>query len=59
MIAITCVAANCASVAGGILVFGAPGGNDPLGVVARCLAFVAVIVAVALTPAPRTAGAHA
>jgi len=59
VIAITCVAANCASVAGGILVFGDPVGNDPLGVVARCLAFVAVIVAVALMPAPRTADAHA
>ena len=59
VIAITCVAANCASVTGGILVFGDPVGNDPLGVVARCLAFVAVIVAVALMPAPRTAGAHA
>ena len=53
------MAANCASVAGGILVFGDPVGNDPLGVVARCLAFVAVIVAVALMPAPRTADAHA
>jgi hypothetical protein len=59
VIAITCVAANCASVTGGILVFGDPVGNDPLGVVARCLAFVAVIVAVALMPAPRTANAHA
>ncbi len=53
VIAITSVAANCASVAGGILVFGDPVGNDPLDVVARCVAFVAVIVAVALMPAPR------
>jgi hypothetical protein len=53
VIAITSVAANCASVAGGILVFGDPVGNDPLDVVARCLAFVAVILAVALMPAPR------
>jgi hypothetical protein len=53
VIAITSVAANCASVAGGILVFGDPVGNDPLDVVARCIAFVAVIVAVALMPAPR------
>jgi hypothetical protein len=60
VIAITAVAANCASVAGGILVFGDPVGNDPLDVVARCLAFVAVIVAVALMPAPRrTADAQA
>ena len=40
-------------IAGGILVFGDPVGNDPLDVVARCLAFVAVIMAVALMPAPR------
>jgi hypothetical protein len=53
VIAITAVAANCASVAGGILVFGDPVGNSPVDVVARCLAFVAVIVAVALMPAPR------
>jgi hypothetical protein len=53
VIAITAVAANCASVAGGILVFGDPVGNGPVDVVARCLAFVAVIVAVALMPAPR------
>ena len=59
VIAITAVAANCASVAGGVLVFGDPVGNDPIDVVARCLAFVAVIVAVALMPAPRTADAHA
>jgi hypothetical protein len=60
VIAITSVAANCASVAGGILVFGDPVGNDPLDVVARCVAFIAVIVAVALMPAPRrTADAQA
>jgi hypothetical protein len=60
VIAITSVAANCASVAGGILVFGDPVGNDPFGVAARCVAFVAVIAAVALMPAPRrTADAQA
>ena len=60
VIALTSVAANCASIAGGILVFGDPVGNDPLAVVARCLAFAAVIAAVALMPAPRrTAGAPA
>jgi hypothetical protein len=55
VIALTSVAANCASIAGGILVFGDPVGNDPLAVVARCLAFAAVIAAVALMPAPRRA----
>jgi hypothetical protein len=53
VIAITAVAANCVSVAGGILVFGDSIGNDALGIVARCVAFVAVIAAVALMPAPR------
>src|SRR5436190_323406 len=59
VIAITSVAANCASVAGGVLVFGDPVGSDPIDVVARCLAFAAVIAAVALMPAPRTANAQA
>jgi hypothetical protein len=60
VIALTAVAANCASIIGGILVFGDPVGDDPLDVVARCLAFAAVIVAVALMPAPRrTANAQA
>ena len=59
VIAITSVAANCASVAGGVLVFGDPVGADPLDVVARCLAFAAVIAAAALMPAPRTAATQA
>jgi hypothetical protein len=59
VIAITSVAANCASVAGGVLVFGDPVGSDPIDVVARCVAFAAVIAAVALMPAPRTANAQA
>jgi hypothetical protein len=57
VIALTSVAANCASIAGGILVFGDPVGDGPLAVVARCLAFVAVIAAVALMPAPRRTAA--
>jgi hypothetical protein len=60
VIALTAVAANCASIVGGILVFGDPVGDNPLDVAARCLAFAAVIVAVALMPAPRrTASAQA
>jgi hypothetical protein len=55
VIALTSVAANCASIAGGILVFGEPVGDDLLAVVGRCLAFAAVIAAVALMPAPRRA----
>lgn len=53
VIALTSVAANCAAIAGGILVFGDPVGDGTVGVVARCLAFAAVIAAVALMPAPR------
>jgi hypothetical protein len=60
VIALTSVAANCAAIAGGIFVFGDPVGDGPVGVVARCLAFAAVIAAVALMPAPRrTASAAA
>ncbi len=55
VIALTAVAANCASIVGGILVFGDPVGDSPLAVVARCLAFATVIAAVALMPAPRRA----
>jgi hypothetical protein len=57
VIALTSVAANCSSIAGGILVFGDPVGDGPLAVVARCLAFAAVIAAVALMPAPRRTAA--
>jgi hypothetical protein len=42
--------ATLAAITGGILVFGDPLGSDALGVVARCLAFVAVIAAAALLP---------
>ena len=60
VIAMSSVAANCASIAGGILVFGDPVGIGPVDVVARGLAFAAVIAAVALMPAPRrTASAPA
>lgn len=55
VIAVTAVAANCAGVVGGVVVFGDPVGTDPLVVVARCLAFASVIVAAALMPAPRRA----
>jgi hypothetical protein len=42
--------ATLAAITGGILVFGDPLGSDALDVVARCLAFVAVIAAAALLP---------
>jgi hypothetical protein len=48
--------ATLAAITGGILVFGDPLGSDAIDVVARCLAFVAVIAAAALLPmAPQRA----
>ncbi len=52
VIAVTGTAANIAGIAGGILVFGDPLSASPLGIVAQSLAFVMVIVASALMPAP-------
>jgi len=52
VIAITGTAANIASIAGGIVVFGDPLPADALGIVLQAIAFVLVIVASALTPAP-------
>jgi drug/metabolite transporter (DMT)-like permease len=57
VIAVTGTAANIAGIAGGILVFGDPMSASPLGVVVQSLAFVLVIAASALMPAPiRAAG---
>ncbi|HYF28422.1 MAG TPA: hypothetical protein VD931_21945 [Baekduia sp.] len=56
VIAITGTAANIACIAGGIIVFGDPMPADALGIVIQSLAFVLVIVASALTPAPRARG---
>jgi hypothetical protein len=42
--------ATLAAITGGVIVFGDPLGADALDVVARCLAFVAVIAAAALLP---------
>lgn len=52
VIAITGTAANIATIAGGIIVFGDPIPNDTFGIVLQATAFVLVIVASALTPAP-------
>jgi hypothetical protein len=59
VIAISSVAANCASILGGVLVFGDSLGGDPLAIVARSAAFAVVIVATALMPAPTGAAAAA
>jgi drug/metabolite transporter (DMT)-like permease len=62
VIAVTGTAANIAGIAGGIIVFGDPMPGSTLGIVFQSLAFILVLVAAALMPAPvRSAGlsAHA
>jgi len=60
VIAVTGTAANIAGIAGGIVVFGDPVAASPAGVVLQALAFVLVVVAAALMPAPvRSAGVAA
>src|SRR5215218_3283062 len=52
VITLTSAAANVSAISGGILVFGDPMPGDPVGVAVQSLAFLMVIVAAALTPAP-------
>jgi hypothetical protein len=52
VIAVTGTAANIAGIAGGIVVFGDPLAAGPVGVVLQALAFVLVVVASAMMPAP-------
>jgi multidrug transporter EmrE-like cation transporter len=52
VITLTSAAANVTAISGGILVFGDPMPNDPLGLAVQSFAFLLVIVAAALTPAP-------
>ena len=60
VITVTSAAANVSAISGGILVFGDPMPADTLGIVVQAFAFVLVIVAAALTPAPvRAAEAQA
>ena len=60
VIAVTGTAANIAGIAGGIVVFGDPMAASHVGVVVQALAFVLVMVASALMPAPvRAAGVPA
>jgi hypothetical protein len=57
VITLTSAAANISAIGGGIVVFGDPMPGDALGVVVQSVAFVLVIVAATLTPAPvRAAG---
>jgi hypothetical protein len=60
VIAVTGTAANIAGIAGGILVFGDPMPGSAVGIVFQSLAFILVLVAAALMPAPvRSAGLRA
>jgi drug/metabolite transporter (DMT)-like permease len=52
VIAVTGTAANVSCIAGGILVFGDPLPGDAFGIVLQSVAFVLIVVAAALTPAP-------
>jgi drug/metabolite transporter (DMT)-like permease len=57
VITVTSAAATMTSIAGGIVVFGDPMPSDPVALVAQCFAFLLVIAAAALTPAPLRAAA--
>jgi hypothetical protein len=52
VIAVTGTAANIAGIAGGIVVFGDPMAGSTVGVIVQALAFVLVVVASAMMPAP-------
>jgi drug/metabolite transporter (DMT)-like permease len=52
VITVTSAAATMTSIAGGIVVFGDPMPHDPVGLIAQSFAFLLVIAAAALTPAP-------
>jgi hypothetical protein len=56
VIAVTSVAANMSSIVAGMVVFGDPLGDDFLIVAARLTAFLLVLLAAALMPAPVRAG---
>jgi drug/metabolite transporter (DMT)-like permease len=56
VITLTSAAANVTAISGGILVFGDPMPGDPIGIVLQSFAFVLVIVAAALMPAPLRVG---
>jgi hypothetical protein len=54
-ITLTSAAANVSTITGGIVVFGDPLPSDTLGIVLQSLAFVSIVVAAILTPAPMRA----
>lgn len=52
VITLTAAAANVSTIAGGIIVFGDPMPGDAVGIVVQSAAFLLVIIAAVLTPAP-------
>jgi drug/metabolite transporter (DMT)-like permease len=59
VIAVTSIAGNASAIPAGVVVFGDPLGSDALEVAVRTLAFLLVIAAAALIPAPTRAAASA
>ncbi|WP_022928217.1 DMT family transporter [Patulibacter americanus] len=57
VIAITATGANIVGILGGFVVFGDPLARDTLGLVVQSVAFVMIVLAAALLPAPRAASA--
>jgi drug/metabolite transporter (DMT)-like permease len=57
VIAVTSIAGNASAIPAGIIVFGDPLGEDAVAVAVRSFAFVLVVVAAALIPAPTRAAA--
>jgi drug/metabolite transporter (DMT)-like permease len=55
VIAVTSIAGNASAIPAGIIVFGDPLGSDTVAVAVRSFAFVLVVVAAALIPAPTRA----
>jgi drug/metabolite transporter (DMT)-like permease len=58
VITVTSAAATITSIAGGIVVFGDPMPHDVIGLIAQSLAFLLVVIAAALTPAPLRAASQ-
>jgi drug/metabolite transporter (DMT)-like permease len=58
VIAVTSIASNASAIPAGIVVFGDPVGSNPLEVTIRMLAFLLVVAAAALIPAPTRAAAQ-
>jgi drug/metabolite transporter (DMT)-like permease len=55
VITLTSAGANVSAIAGGIIVFGDPMASHPLGIVLQSIAFILVIAAAAVMPAPMRA----